>query len=111
MLKPRDLCMIPNRLAIALQDDGRYVRSEIIWHKPNPMPASVYDRLTTAHEKVWLLAKGEDYFYDHEANSLRKREIQPGHASQRQSSQNPEEGPIDPPQSQGTGVDCYQEHG
>lgn len=66
-LKPKDLCMIPNRLAIALQDDGWYVRSEIIWHKPNPMPESVYDRPTTAHEKIWLLTKGEDYFYDHEA--------------------------------------------
>lgn len=66
-LKPKDLCMIPNRLAIALQEDGWWVRSEIIWHKPNPMPESVYDRPTSAHEKVWLLTKGEDYFYDHEA--------------------------------------------
>ncbi|WP_226948797.1 DNA-methyltransferase [Rhizorhabdus wittichii] len=66
-LKPKDLCMIPNRLAIALQDDGWYVRSEIIWHKPNPMPESVYDRPTTAHEKVWLLTKSEDYFYNDEA--------------------------------------------
>ncbi|MFC2248770.1 site-specific DNA-methyltransferase [Labrys portucalensis] len=66
-LKPKDLCMIPNRLAIALQDDGWWVRSEIIWHKPNPMPESVYDRPTVAHEKVWLLTKGEDYFYNHEA--------------------------------------------
>jgi DNA modification methylase len=67
ILKPKDLCMIPNRLAIALQDDGWYVRSEIIWHKPNPMPESVYDRPTSAHEKIWLLTKGEDYFYDHAA--------------------------------------------
>lgn len=66
-LKPKDLCMIPNRLAIALQDDGWWVRSEIIWHKPNPMPESVYDRPTSAHEKVWLLTKSEDYFYNHEA--------------------------------------------
>jgi DNA modification methylase len=66
-LKPKDLCMVPNRLAIALQDDGWYVRSEIIWHKPNPMPESVYDRPTTAHEKLWLLTKSEDYFYNHEA--------------------------------------------
>jgi DNA modification methylase len=66
-LKPKDLCMIPNRLAIALQDDGWYVRSEIIWHKPNPMPESVYDRPTSAHEKIWLLTKGEDYFYNHVA--------------------------------------------
>lgn len=67
VLKPKDLCMIPNRLAIALQEAGWWVRSEIIWHKPNPMPESVYDRPTTAHEKVFLLTKGEDYFYDHEA--------------------------------------------
>lgn len=66
-LKPKDLCMIPNRLAIALQDDGWYVRSEIIWHKPSPMPESVYDRPTTAHEKLWLLSKSEDYYYNHEA--------------------------------------------
>lgn len=66
-LKPKDLCMIPNRLAIALQDDGWWVRSEIIWHKPNPMPESVYDPPTSAHEKVWLLTKSEDYFYNHEA--------------------------------------------
>jgi DNA modification methylase len=67
ILKPKDLCMIPNRLAIVLQDDGWYVRSEIIWHKPNPMPESVYDRPTSAHEKIWLLTKGEDYFYNHKA--------------------------------------------
>ena len=59
--------MIPNRLAIALQDDGWWVRSEIIWHKPNPMPESTYDRPTSAHEKIWLLTKGEDYFFDAEA--------------------------------------------
>ncbi len=67
VLKPKDLCMIPNRLAIALQEDGWWVRSEIIWHKPNPMPESVYDRPTVSHEKIWLLTKGEDYFYNHEA--------------------------------------------
>ena len=63
-LKPKDLCMIPNRLAILLQEDGWYVRSEIIWHKPNPMPESVRDRPTSAHEKVWLLTKNERYYYD-----------------------------------------------
>lgn len=66
-LKPKDLCMIPNRLAIALQDDGWWVRSEIIWAKPNPMPESVTDRPATAHEKVWLLSKSARYFYDAEA--------------------------------------------
>ena len=66
-LKPKDLCMVPNRLAIMLQDDGWYVRSEIIWHKPNPMPESITDRPTSAHEKVWLLTKSERYFYDADA--------------------------------------------
>jgi DNA modification methylase len=63
-LKAKDLCMIPNRLAIALQEAGWYVRSEIIWHKPNPMPESTRDRPTSSHEKVWLLTKRERYFYD-----------------------------------------------
>lgn len=56
-LKPKDLCMVPNRLAIALQDNGWWVRSEIVWAKPNPMPESIRDRPATAHEKVWLLSK------------------------------------------------------
>lgn len=63
-LKQKDLCMIPNRLAILLQECGWYVRSEIIWAKPNTMPESVRDRPTTAHEKVWLLTKSARYFYD-----------------------------------------------
>lgn len=66
-LKSKDLCMIPNRLAIALQEAGWWVRSEIIWHKPNPMPESITDRPTTSHEKIWLLTKSERYFYDAEA--------------------------------------------
>lgn len=64
-LKAKDLCMIPNRLAIALQEVGWYVRSEIIWHKPNPMPESIKDRPGSSHEKVWLLSKEPRYFYDH----------------------------------------------
>lgn len=68
MLKPKDLCMIPNRLAIALQDDGWWVRSEIIWGKPNPMPDSAGRyRPSTAHEKVWLLTKSANSYYDSEA--------------------------------------------
>lgn len=66
-LKPKDLCMIPNRLAIALQDDGWWVRSEIIWHKPNPMPESITDRPASAHEKVWLLSRSQKYWYDADA--------------------------------------------
>ena len=58
-LKPKDLCMIPARLALALQADGWYLRSQIVWSKPNPMPESVTDRPTTSHEFVYLLAKGQ----------------------------------------------------
>lgn len=66
-LKPKDLVGIPWRVAFALQADGWYLRSDIIWAKPNPMPESVTDRPTKAHEYVFLLAKSERYFYDHEA--------------------------------------------
>jgi DNA modification methylase len=62
-LKAKDLCMIPNRLAIALQDDGWWVRSEIVWAKPNPMPESIKDRPATAHEKIFMLTKAARYFY------------------------------------------------
>ena len=65
--KPKDLMMIPNRVAIALQDAGWYIRSEIIWNKPNPMPESVKDRPTSCHEKIWLITKNKKYFYDTEA--------------------------------------------
>ena len=64
LLKPKDLCMVPNRLAIALQEDGWWVRSEIIWAKPNPMPESVHDRPATAHEKIFLLSRSPRYAYD-----------------------------------------------
>ena len=63
-LKPKDLMMIPARLAIALQDDGWYLRKDIIWHKPNAMPESVTDRPTSAHEYLFLLSKSPRYFYD-----------------------------------------------
>jgi DNA modification methylase len=66
-LKPKDLVGIPWRVAFALQADGWYLRSEIIWAKPNPMPESVTDRPTKAHEYLFLLAKAERYFYDAEA--------------------------------------------
>lgn len=65
LLKPKDLCMVPNRLAIALQDDGWWVRSEIVWGKPNPMPdSSGKYRPSSAHEKVWLLTKSGRSYYD-----------------------------------------------
>lgn len=66
-LKPKDLVMMPSRVAIAMQDDGWWVRSEIIWAKPNPMPESIRDRPTTAHEKIFLLTKTPRYHYDAEA--------------------------------------------
>lgn len=66
-LKPKDLCLIPFRLAIALQEAGWYVRSDIIWAKPNPMPESVTDRPTKAHEYIFLLAKSEKYWFDADA--------------------------------------------
>lgn len=67
-LKPKDLCMIPNRLAIALQDAGWWVRSEIVWGKPNPMPdSSGRYRPSTAHEKIWLLTKSANSHYDSES--------------------------------------------
>ena len=63
-LKPKDLIGIPWRVAFALQADGWYLRADIIWHKPNPMPESVTDRPTKAHEYLFLLAKSERYYYD-----------------------------------------------
>lgn len=65
--KAKDLCMVPNRLAIALQEDGWWVRSEIIWGKTNPMPDSAKDRPGAAHEKIFLLSKSARYWYDAEA--------------------------------------------
>jgi DNA modification methylase len=66
-LKPKDLVGIPWRVAFALQADGWYLRSDIIWAKPNPMPESVTDRPTKAHEYIFLLTKAARYFYDAEA--------------------------------------------
>ncbi len=65
--KPKDLIGIPWLLAFALRADGWYLRSDIIWHKPNCMPESVEDRPTTAHEHIFLLAKNERYYYDADA--------------------------------------------
>jgi DNA modification methylase len=66
-LKPKDLIGIPWRVAFALQADGWYLRQDIIWHKPNPMPESVTDRCTKAHEYIFLLSKGPRYYFDSEA--------------------------------------------
>jgi DNA modification methylase len=67
VLKPKDRMMLPARVAIALQESGWWLRDEIIWHKPNPMPSSVRDRTTPAHEMIYLLSKSAKYFYDFEA--------------------------------------------
>jgi len=66
-LKPKDLCMIPARVALALQADGWWLRQDIIWHKPNPMPESVKDRCTKSHEYIFLLSKSIKYYYDYNA--------------------------------------------
>ena len=67
LLKPKDLVGIPWMLAVALRADGWWLRSDVIWSKPNPMPESVTDRPTKSHEYLFLLAKSESYFYDAEA--------------------------------------------
>ena len=74
-LKPKDLMLMPERLAIALQDDGWWVRSRIIWAKPNPMPESITDRPTKSHEHIWLLTKSARYFYD--APAIKERATWP----------------------------------
>jgi DNA modification methylase len=66
-LKTKDLIGIPWMLAFALRADGWYLRQDIIWHKPNPMPESVQDRCTKAHEYIFLLSKSQKYYYDYEA--------------------------------------------
>jgi len=65
--KPKDLIGIPWMLAFALRADGWYLRQDIIWHKPNPMPESVQDRCTKAHEYIFLLSKSQKYYYDIES--------------------------------------------
>jgi len=69
-IKPKDLVGIPWRVALALQQDGWYLRSDIIWHKPNAMPESVQDRPTRDHEYIFLLSKNKKYYYD--ADSIRE---------------------------------------
>lgn len=66
-LKPKDLLGIPWRVAFALQAAGWYLRQDVIWHKPNPMPESVTDRCTKSHEYLFLLSKSERYFFDNDA--------------------------------------------
>ena len=75
-IKPKDLIGIPWRVALALQADGWYLRQDIIWSKPNPMPESVTDRCTKAHEYIFLLSKSPKYFYDAEA--IKEKSLHPG---------------------------------
>ena len=65
--KSKNLAGIPWRVALALQSDGWYLRQDIIWHKPNPMPESIIDRCTRAHEYIFLLSKQKNYYFDHQA--------------------------------------------
>lgn len=66
-LKPKDLIGVPWRVAFALQDDGWYLRQDIIWNKPNVMPEAVKDRCTKSHEYIFLLSKSKNYYFDNEA--------------------------------------------
>jgi DNA modification methylase len=85
-LKPKDLVGIPWRVALALQADGWLLRSDIIWHKPNPMPEPVQDRPTKCHEYVFLLSKSERYYYDAKAVREPCVSLDPEHPSYRPSS-------------------------
>ena len=66
-LKNKDLVGIPWMVAFALRSSGWYLRQDIIWHKPNPMPESVRDRCTKSHEYIFLMSKSQKYYYDYEA--------------------------------------------
>ena len=77
-LKPKDLVGIPWRVAFALQADGWYLRQDIIWHKPNPMPESVKDRCTKAHEYIFLMSKSANYHFDSEAIKEKATGLDPG---------------------------------
>jgi DNA modification methylase len=77
-LKPKDLMMVPARLALALQSDGWWVRQDIIWAKPNPMPESITDRCTKAHEYLFLLSKSARYYFD--ADAIAEKAVHAGEA-------------------------------
>uniref|UniRef100_UPI0035CBEBC0 DNA-methyltransferase n=1 Tax=uncultured Sphingomonas sp. TaxID=158754 RepID=UPI0035CBEBC0 len=103
--KPKDLCMLPNRLAIALQDDGWFVRSEIIWNKTNPKPESISDRPAAVHEKIFLLAKSETYFFDPLA--LREPVTGGAHARRKDGQYQPAKGATPGQNRAGTWVETY----
>jgi DNA modification methylase len=90
-LKHKDLIGIPWRVAFALQADGWYLRQDIIWHKPNPMPESVTDRCTKAHEYLFLLSKSPRYYFD--ADAIKEASVDPeSHKGMRQRSADKREG-------------------
>jgi len=80
-LKSKDLIGIPWMVAFALRADGWYLRQDIIWHKPNPMPESVTDRCTKAHEYIFLLSKSSKYYYDYKAISEKSKWFEKDHRS------------------------------
>ena len=84
-LKEKDLIGIPWMLAFALRADGWYLRQDIIWHKPNPMPESVQDRCTKAHEYIFLMSKSQKYYYDRESVREEIKETTNGKAGVRRS--------------------------
>jgi len=94
-LKPKDLVGIPWRVAFALQADGWYLRSDIIWAKPNPMPESVTDRPTKAHEYLFLLSKSPRYYYD--ADAVREPHAEPWRGNGEHESSTPHSGRLDDP--------------
>jgi DNA modification methylase len=85
-LKEKDLIGIPWMLAFALRADGWYLRQDIIWHKPNPMPESVQDRCTKAHEYIFLMSKSQKYYYDNEA--IKEEMIGKPHAPKNKANKN-----------------------
>lgn len=105
VFKPKDLCMLPNRLAIALQDDGWWVRSEIIWNKTNPKPESISDRPAAVHEKIWLLAKYESYYFC--ADALREPVTGNAHARRKDGQYKPAKGSTAGQNRAGTWVETY----
>jgi DNA modification methylase len=107
-LKPKDLVGIPWRVAFALQADGWYLRSDIVWSKPNPMPESVTDRPTKAHEYLFLLSKRDRYYYDAEA--VRERGVLPAHTRDRRSNFKGESVAVEaagmPPMARDGAIEC-----
>lgn len=91
-IKQKDLCGIPWMVAFALRADGWYLRQDIIWAKPNPMPESVTDRCTKAHEYIFLLSKGPRYFFDAKAIAEKSSGVSGGGFSQKYAENQPAHG-------------------